>query len=104
MNCIKCGREIPEGELVLRPMQPDACTPGTGPRCPRMPKRQKPIPAAAPGLPPKSRRAAQRTESSAKKASASEAEQRRSRKPLIALILVSLLLVASLALHCSKLQ
>ena len=102
MNCIKCGREIPEGELFCE-------------QCSQAPVLREPVrknsspsrthkPSKAADSKPSAKNDARtsvrshggaRLEPAAKKAASDGAKP--SRKPLVALIIVSLLLVASLA-------
>lgn len=95
MNCIKCGREIPEGELFcvecsLTPAAQQEPLPGTA----RMPRSHKPAKAQEtkplPRLDTKS--------APAKKLHpANAAAPKRSRKATVAIVLLSLMLAGSLA-------
>ena len=92
MNCIKCGREIPDGELFcvecsLTPTSQQEPLPGTA----RVPRPHKP--AKAQETKPLPRLDAKST---AKKP-ASNSSPKRSRKATVAIVLLSLMLAGSLA-------
>lgn len=84
MKCIKCGREIPEGELFcvecsMAPVQPEPA---------RTHKQQKPVENRSAKVDPRAPQKRTKTPSE---------PVRRSRKPIVALVLVSLMLAGSLA-------
>ena len=91
MNCIKCGREIPDGELFCR-------------ECSRMPEPPEPARSRLQAKPqPKQPQKPQRPSPECKpqrhtSAARQEAPRRGSRKLIAALVIVCLLLAASLAL------
>ena len=85
MNCIKCGREIPEGELFcaacsLAPAHKEAAHP------PAARQQRKPTKRAAP-LPPSKRPVQKRP---------AEPEKKRSLRAAVAIVLLSLMLALSL--------
>lgn len=85
MNCIKCGREIPEGELFcaacsLAPAHKEAAHP------PAARQQRKPAKRAAP-LPPSKRPVQKRP---------AEPEKKRSLRAAVAIVLLSLMLALSL--------
>lgn len=91
MNCIKCGREIPDGELfcVACSLSPTVQDPGAG--------AARPARSSKPPKIPDTRAAAKADRPAARKArGAAEHAPRRSKKPAIALVIVSLLLAGSL--------
>ena len=100
MNCIKCGREIPEGELFcvecsLTPASHSEPQPGVV----RAPRPKKPVKAQdAKPLPRPDTKTAP-----VKKSRAAE-PPRRSRKAAVAIVLLSLMLAGSLAVQRARLR